>query len=459
MKAKIICLSIFFVLNLVDIFATKRNCHVPYDEYQAIVRPAVERMTLKEKLGQMTLVKFGFLQPTSNQLDFNLINQYHLGALLAAGGEVPNGMGGVNDGINQTVFNLDEPSDYLNSTASNWISINQQVANNPVLTESGDVIPLLIGVDAVHGHSIVLGNVVFPHNIGLSMTHHESLLHKVGYWTAHDALATGFNWVYAPTVAVSHNPDWGRTYESLGSIPKLTKSYTIQLVNGFQQVHKGKITGVLATVKHYLGDGATLDGIDEGDVRVKDLDRFLKVNGAGYKGAIISNSGSIMVSYSAINNLPMTFNKKLVNNFLLKGKHDHFGHPFRGFIVSDYGAVDKAANQGLPTTTTHTPYPQALAKAINSGIDLVMLSSTSRYEKNLGDYLALFQQVVESGAISMERINEAVTRILAVKYAMGLIDVDAEGHLVIGKRPTFPSYKKIYNRTEGGARATEIKTA
>lgn len=459
MKAKIYYFTVYVFLNFSDIFATTNYSHIPYEKYQAIVRPAVERMTLKEKLGQMTLVKFGFLQPTSNQIDYNLINQYHLGAVLAAGGEVPNGVGGVNDGINQTTFNLDEPSDYLNSTARNWISINHQVDENPVITIAGDVIPLLIGVDAVHGQSIILGNVIFPHNIGLSMTHHGSLLNKVGYWTAHDALETGFNWVYAPTVAISHNPDWGRTYESLGSIPKLTENYTIQLVNGFQQSHKGKITGVLATVKHYLGDGATFDGIDEGDTKVNDFNRFLNVNGAGYKGAMISNSGSIMVSYSAINNLPMTFNRKLVTDYLIEGKHDYFGHPFRGLIVSDYGAIDKAASQGLPTTTTHTPYPEALAKAINSGIDLIMLSSTAQYEKNLGGFLELFQQVVESGAIPIERINEAVTRILAVKYAMGLIEINAQGYLIKGKRPTFPTYKEIYKKTAGSARTTEIKTA
>lgn len=459
MKTKILSFSFFAILNLSDIFAINKDSHIPYEKYQAIVRPAVERMNLKEKIGQMTLVKFGFLQTTANQLDYDLINQYSLGAVLAAGGEVPNGVGGVNDGINQTTFKLDEPSNYLTSTASNWISINRQVDENPVLTTAGDVIPLLIGVDAVHGNSIVLGNVIFPHNIGLSMTHHGSLLNKVGYWTAHDALKTGFNWVYAPTVAITHNPDWGRTYESLGSIPRLTERYTIELVNGFQQKRKGKITGVLATVKHYLGDGATLDGIDEGDAKVDDLGRFIEVNGAGYRGAIRSSSGSIMVSYSAINNLPMTFNRKLVTRYLVKGRHHYFGHPFRGLIVSDYGAVDKAANQGLPTTTTHTPYPEALAKAINSGIDLVMLSSSAQYEKNLEGFLEIFQQVVESGAIPIERINEAVTHILAVKYAMGLMKVNAQGYLVKSKRPPLPSYKEIYAKTKGSARATEIKTA
>ncbi|MFI0435025.1 MAG: glycoside hydrolase family 3 N-terminal domain-containing protein [Parachlamydiaceae bacterium] len=442
-----ICLSLFAQLF------SFHDSTIPYHIYKDAVKAAVERMTLDEKIGQMTLVKYAFLQPTTNQIDYDLINRYHLGAVLAAGGEVPNGVGGVNDGLNDQSVNLNEPQDYLTSTAKNWIAINGGVHAHPVVTEKGDVIPLLIGVDAVHGHSIVLGNVIYPHNIGLSMSHDPSIIYDVGYWTAKNALATGFNWVYAPTVAISHNPDWGRTYESLGSVPELTKAYTTQLVNGFQQPRKGKITGVLATVKHYLGDGATYDGPDEGNVVAHDTDHFMQVNKAGYDGAIISGAGSIMISYSGLNNLPMSFNQKLISGDLLKGKKS-FKKPFEGLIVSDYGAVDKAAVQGLPTTTTHTPYPQALAKAINSGIDLVMLSSTSEYEHDLPSYLALFKQLVLSGAISKERIDEAVTRILAVKYAMGLVDVDSKGALYQSERPSFPNREHKRRKC-----LSEIKTA
>ncbi len=447
----------FFFLFVFAFLAMLRNefnqKKIPFQEYEIRVRPAVLRMTLEEKIGQMTLVKYAFLQPTTQTLDYPLINRYHLGAVLAAGSEIPNGRGGVNDGLNELSVELNDPENFLTSTKENWIAINRQIDAHPVITNQGDVIPLLIGVDAVHGHASILGNVVFPHNIGLSVTHDELLLSEVGYWTAHDVLKTGFNWVYAPAVAISHNPNWGRTYETFGSVPLLTQKYTFQLVDGLQQQIDGKITGVLSTVKHYLGDGATLDGVDEGNVIANHLDHFMEVNKAGYEGAIQSSAGSIMISYNAINNLPMTFNTQLIQD--LRKAKKYFDTPFAGLIVSDYGAIDKAGSQGLPTTTTFTPFPQALANAINSGIDLVMLSSTATIEKDLPSYLALFKQQVESGAISEERINDAVTHILAVKYAMGLIDINSQGQLIKSERPFLSNKKKYEEEINTAIRAAE----
>lgn len=409
---------------------------VDYQRYEKLVQPIVARMNLDEKLGQMTLAKFTFLQSKNQKIDFDLINQYHLGGVLAAGGEVPNGMGGVSS-------SQDEPKNYMNSTADHWRQLNQQVKAHPVVignkTNGAIAIPLLIGVDAVHGHQTVLGEILFPHNIGLSMTHNPNLLTTIGHWTAHRLLDTGFNWTFAPTVAISHNPSWGRTYESLGSMPSLTRQYTAAIVNGLQQPDKGLIHGALATVKHYLGDGATLNGIDEGDVYVTDFARFLHVNSAGYHGALDSSAGSIMISYSAVNGLPMSINDTLVRQYLRQGKY--FGKPFSGLIVSDYGAIDKVAHQGLPTTKEHYSYQTALTKAINSGIDMVMISSTTN-DESLPTFLNTLKQQVETGAIPLQRIDDAVTHILAVKYAMGLIQLDSDQHWQHDVRPPLPEFTK-----------------
>lgn len=407
--------STFFPLTT---FATAK---IDYSAYEQTVRPIVNAMTLDEKLGQMIVPKFTYLQE-NQKINFDLINRYHLGALLAAGGEVPNGQGGVSAG-------MDEPKDYMNSTFSEWKKLNDQVAAHPVLLSKSTIkIPLLIGVDAVHGHQIVMGNVIFPHNIGLSMTHNPDVLYNAGKYTASDVLASGFNWIYAPTVAISHNPNWGRTNESLGSQPEWTQKYASAFVIGAQQPSDdGKLTGALATVKHYIGDGATFEGPDEGNAHVNDMEHFLQVNGAGYVGALKSDVGSLMVSYSAINELPMTFNDQLVAKNLRE--KSYFGKTFGGFIVSDYGAVDKASNQGLPATHSHTPYLEGLAQAINGGIDMFMLSSTATEEKTLKIFFANLKKVVQSGQVSEERINQAVTHILAVKYAMGLIGQDNQKNI------------------------------
>lgn len=426
---------------------------IDYAKFANLVKPIVANMTLDEKLGQMTLAKFTFLQNNQQQVNFNLINQFHLGGILAAGGEVPNGQGGVTSG-------LDEPKDYLRSTVANWRKLNSQVIEHPVVIQFHDQakvsIPLLLGVDGVHGNQTVLGQVLFPHNIGLSMTHNPELLKAVGYWTAHDVRASGFNWIYAPTVAISHNPDWGRYYESLGSVPQLTQKYAAALISGFQQnSSSGMIQGVLATAKHYLGDGATLDGVDEGNVKVSDFQRFFTVNSAGFQGALNSDVGSIMISYSAINNLPMSINKELNTQGLRNGQY--FTKPFTGLIVSDYGAEDKVANQGFPTTTQKFPYKVALAKEINSGIDMLMISNASSY-KTVANFLQILKEDVRSGAIPMTRIDDAVTHILAVKYAMGLIHLDEKNQWQSNPSPPVPNYRTITNNAPN-AQAAEVKTA
>ena len=398
-----------------------------------LIKQIVDNMTLEQKLGQMTLPKYMFLQPGSDTINFGLIQKYYLGAILAAGGEVPNGKGGVLAG-------LDEPQDYMSATQANWQKLNSQVNNHPVRVQlkSGEVakIHLLLGVDAVHGEHNVLGNVTFPQNIGLSMSHDPDLFNKIGKAVAQDMGVTDFNWAYAPTIAISHNPQWGRTSETLGSIPSLTSQYADAYISGLQQNSLGgHINGVLATAKHFLGDGATYNGIDQGNDHVQDMQRFLQVNDAGYIGAIKANVGSVMVSYSAINGTPMSINASLLASL--------YSNNFNGFLVSDYGAVDKVSTQALPTKTYLMPYNLALAESVDSGMDMIMITSTSPNYKTAADFLQIFKQDVDKGLIPMSRINEAVTRILTVKQKMGLIQIGNDEQLKGNKAATISRQQEI----------------
>ncbi|WP_299008362.1 glycoside hydrolase family 3 N-terminal domain-containing protein [uncultured Shewanella sp.] len=393
-----------------------------YSYYRTLTAPIVESMTLKQKLGQMTLPSYSFLI-NNGTLDYSLIQEYALGAIIVAGSETPDGEGSVSSGKN-------EASAYLTATKDNWNAIttgtNTYGANIRLADGQQLTIPLLIGLDAVHGVHEILGNVIFPHNIGLSMTYDNALLTHIGKVVANDMLLNGFNWTFSPTVAISHNPNWGRTYETLGSVPDHVRINSEALVNGFQQIHQGMIpeTGVLATVKHFIGDGATQDGIDQGNNLVLDEERFIDVNAQGYIGAINADVGSLMVSYSAVNSIPMTIEEELKAR-LLQG--NLIGAPFTGFVVSDYGAVNNIAERGLPTSSLVLPFDETLADAVNSGIDMIMITYWSDDFTGIDGFLSVFEDAVNEGLISEERINEAVNSILAVKYAMGLISVNDDG--------------------------------
>lgn len=433
------CVAVSFVTFILSQSSGLASENPQYQQDLAAAKTLVSHMSLAQKIGQMTLAKFFMLQRDNvnpNVIDWQRISQYHLGAMLVAGGEVPNGQGGV-------VAAMNSPEDYLTSTQKNWLEYtNQAKTHLPTVTLNGEVvqIPLLLGMDAVHGAQTLLGNTTFPQNIGLSMTHDPALLYSVEAWTAHDIKSAGFNWAYAPTVAVAHSPNWGRFSETLGSeyqdwIPR----YAAAMVDGLQQEDaNGTMHGVLATAKHFIGDGATFNGIDEGnDQNVTALNRFLTVNRAGYMGAVRqADAGSIMVSYSAINQDPMSFGPQQAGDLALL-KHLRDGtllagdlasgadpYPFRGLLVSDYGAVDKAANQGLPATPEHTPYAQALAKAVNAGLDLFMIDSTSQDYHSIDDFQSILRTDVSSGLITQARIDEAVEHILVAKMEMGLLVYD-----------------------------------
>lgn len=403
--------------------------------YRALVTPLVASMSLQQKIGQMALPDLSILPPqpdhylTPHVLDLALMKQNAVGAILVNGGETPYECKKDSCSV---VTSFDQTTHFTYATLANWQALSS-LLNKPNVSVTLDnkdtaLIQPLLGTDAVHGNQHVLGEVLFPHNIGLAAAHDPAVFYEAGYWTAQSVKQSGFNWVYAPTVAVSQNPQWGRFYETMGSNLQDVQANAYCYVQGAQAADQGLINGVLATVKHYVGDGATKDGIDEGDVNpVSDLARFYAANMPGYAGAINASVGSAMISYSAVNSKVMSVNKNLLDT-LFTGRLNNitYHQPFLGFTVSDYGAIDKAAAQGLPSSPTKMSLNQALADSLNAGMDMVMLAPTTP-NMSVPNFIKAVTTLVDNSkqkklpAVNESVIDEAVTRILAVKYAMGLI--------------------------------------
>ena len=269
------------------------------------------------------------------------------------------------------------------------------------------------GTDSVHGNQHILGEVLFPHNIGMAATHNNENFKNAAYWTAKSTLESGFNYIFAPCVAVSHNAQWSRYYESLGWDQSKIHDYAYTFVKSAQQRDGKNYLGVATSAKHFLGDGATLEGIDEGNSRVYDFQAFYNKNIQGYRGAIEGGVSTIMISYSSILGYPMAINTPILTD-KLKGELG-----FDGFIISDYDELSKIAEQGMPTQRFKMHRDDAVCYIINSGIDMMMLPV---YIEGIVDmYQGQIKECLKIGDMHMERIDDAVKRIIAVKLAFGLV--------------------------------------
>ncbi|MEK8170297.1 glycoside hydrolase family 3 protein [Streptomyces sp. M19] len=262
-------------------------------------------------------------------------------------------------------------------------------------------IPLIYGVDAVHGHNGVYGATVFPHNIGLGATRDPALARRVGRATAEEVAGTGVDWDFAPCVCVARNDRWGRTYESFGEVPRLATSMTT-LVDGLQGHDLAAPGAVLATAKHFVGDGGTTGGTDQGrtDVDERELRR---IHLPPFRAAVKRGVGSVMVSYSSWNGVKSHANKYLITD-VLKGELG-----FKGIVVSDYEGVDKIDDK--PGFT-----PREVSAAINSGIDMVMVPFEFR------KFIATVRSEVAAGHIPVSRLDDANRRILTKKFELGLFE-------------------------------------
>jgi beta-glucosidase len=318
-------------------------------------------MTLEEKVGQMTQVDRGFLESEAD------IRRYFLGSVLSGGGSSP-----------------DDP------TAPGWAEMYDRFQDQALATRLG--IPILYGIDAVHGHNNVVGAVIFPHNIGLGCTRDPDLVERVARATAAEVEATGLDWTFSPCVAVPRDERWGRTYEGFGETPELVAEMAAAAARGYQPT-------ILACAKHYLADGGTTGGDDQGDARMDEA-ALRAMHLPPYRAAVAAGVGSVMASYSSWNGQKMHGNRYLLTD-VLRGEL-----AFPGFVVSDWAGIDQ-----LPGD-----YASDIETSITAGIDMVMVPS--RYQ----EFATTLRSLVESGRVPMGRIDEAVRRILQAKVDAGLFE-------------------------------------
>jgi beta-glucosidase len=300
-----------------------------FDQHYGRASALAEQMTWEQKFGQMIQADFN-LVTRANKTDAALAQEYLLGSLLVGGDGVPDKDGNLID-VDVSYYN--EVKAYLNATQANWRALASKFGEGLLLrlkNGSSVRVKYLLGTDAVHGNQHVLGSRLWPHNLGLSNTRDPQVFEDLGRFTGQSILASGFNYAFAPTVALTHNPQWGRTYETMGSDPALVEQFAEAYVRGLQDVGSGSIRGVLASAKHFIGDGATLYGADEGSARVHNYTTFFARNAAGYRGAIKAEVGNVMCSYSAVNGIQNSIDHSGLEGML----RDRLG--FRGFVISDY---------------------------------------------------------------------------------------------------------------------------
>ena len=350
------------------------------------VNGLIARMTLDEKVGQMTQADQEHLQ------DVRDIETYFLGSVLSGGNSDPKASNHVQD----------------------WADMYDLYQSHALRTRLK--IPLLYGVDAVHGHSNVIGAVVFPHNIGLGASRNAKLVEEIARITAKETRATGINWNFAPCVAVVRDERWGRSYESFGEDPGLVRALGDAAVRGLQGTALDDPVRVVACAKHYAGDGGTTWGtgiprdgrpgqrfpLDQGDTQLSEQElRRLHID--PYIGAVDAGVATIMPSYSSWNGVKASASKRLMTDIL----KEELG--FEGFLISDYNAIDQIPGD----------YRSDVKTSINAGMDMVM--APQRYR----EFFTALKSLAESGEVPMSRIDDAVRRILRVKFAHGLMDEDA----------------------------------
>jgi beta-glucosidase len=393
-RPRIILIFVLAVAGQVGMAASPPWLTANDDKIKAIV----EKMTLAEKVGQMT-------QPDSGSVkDLDDITTLALGSMLSGGSSDP------------------ESGNKL----SDWADFYSERQKRALKSRLG--IPLIYGVDAVHGHSNLLGAVIFPHNIGLGCTRNPELVEEIARITAREVRASGIQWAFAPSVAVPRDIRWGRTYEGFSEDPAIVALLGTAAVRGLQGANLSGKESVAACAKHFIGDGGTEfkpgggEGmLDQGDVRVDEA-TLRAIHLSGYPDAIKAGAVTIMPSYSSWNGVKCSGNKYLLTDVL----KNELG--FEGFLISDYNAIDQLVSpevdQSAPESNNaagqvrSSDYKKCIEISINAGMDMVML--TDRYK----EFITLLQELVEEGKVPMSRIDDAVTRILRVKFALGMMDAE-----------------------------------
>ncbi|XP_061943954.1 uncharacterized protein LOC133668203 [Populus nigra] len=375
-----------FLMGLVVIWAALAEAE--YMIYKDATKPLnsrikdlMSRMTLEEKIGQMTQIERGVASA-------EVMKDYFIGSVLSGGGSVPT----------------------KQASAETWINMVNEFQKGALSTRLG--IPMIYGIDAVHGHNNVYKATIFPHNVGLGATRDPNLVKRIGAATALEVRATGIPYVFAPCIAVCRDPRWGRCYESYSEDPKLVQAMT-EMVSGLQgdipansskgvPFVAGK-TKVAACAKHYVGDGGTTKGINENNTQIS-RHGLLSIHMPGYYNSIIKGVSTVMVSYSSWNGVKMHANRDMVTGFLKNILR------FKGFVISDWEGIDRI------TSPPHANYSYSIQAGISAGIDMIMVPN------NYKEFIDGLTSHVKNKVIPMSRIDDAVTRILRVKFTMGLFE-------------------------------------
>jgi beta-glucosidase len=368
----------------------------PFDKDAALedkVSALLKKMTVEEKVGQVVQGDIASITPAD-------MKKYHLGSVLNGGGSAPG-----NDEW---------------APPAKWLALADQFYAASIDTSDGGVgIPMIWGTDAMHGHSNIVGAVLFPHNVGLGAARNPKLLADIARVTAEQVRTTGIDWTFAPTVTVPQDDRWGRAYEGYSEDPGVVASYAGVFVKGLQGEPGAAdfLNGhhVISSTKHFLADGGTDQGHDQGDAKIPET-TLRDIHNAGYVPAIEAGVQTIMISFSSWNGVKHTGNKGLITDVLKKRMN------FDGFTVGDWNAHGQVEG----CTTVNCP------QALNAGLDMYMAPDSWR-----GLYDNLVKQV-KDGTVPMERLDDAVTRILRVKFRAGLFEAGLPS-----KRPLAGNYKML----------------
>lgn len=348
-------------------------------------------MTLDEKIGQMTQVERGSLESDSD------IATYALGSIISGGGSTP------------------DPN-----TPQAWADMVDRYQRSALSSRLG--VPILYGIDAVHGHGAARGATVFPHNIGLGAARDPALVEAVARATAEELVATGIRWNFAPSVSIARDLRWGRTFESFGEVPAIAVSYATY-VTGLQGAALGaRPSSVLATAKHFIADGGTEGGDEGGDARLDDAElRALHL--PPFAAAIRAGAGAVMIAHSSVNGLRVAADRHLITE-VLKGELG-----FDGIVGSDWGAPYDVSGD----------FAFAVRTIVNAGVDMVMVPHDYR------GFISTLRAEVEAGRVPMARIDDAVTRILRQKVRLGLFDAPFADRSLLGGVGS-PAHRAIARR-------------
>lgn len=353
------------------------------------IQALLAEMSVEEKVGQLIQGDISTITPDD-------VRTYHIGSVLAGGNSDPGGR--------------------YDASPADWLALADAFhAASMDTRDGGHAIPVIFGIDAVHGQSNIIGATLFPHNIGLGATRNAELMRRIGRVTAIETRVTGMEWAFAPTVAVPQDDRWGRTYEGYSESPDVVAAFAPAVVEGLQ----GKVgdadflddAHVIVSVKHFLGDGGTTGGKDQGDTAVDEA-TLARVHGAGYPPAIAAGAQSVMASFNSWNGVKMHGNPHLLTDVLKQRMQ------FGGFVVGDWnghGQVDGCSNDSCPAS-------------INAGLDMPMAPDSWKgmYESTLA--------AAKSGEITMARLDDAVARILRVKMRLGLFEAGKPSERALGGR-------------------------